>query len=145
MQKKSNKITLTHIIVFAISFGIAYFATNYFFFNKKETSNAMLINVSKEMNETMPKMIDAETRLDSTSVDNSTLNYHYTLINIDKDNADWNFDEIKSNMTIKAQENLDHNPSMKDYRDNDVSLHYIFNDKNQNQLFNYTVKHQKPN
>ncbi|MDD3004213.1 hypothetical protein [Flavobacterium sp.] len=145
MQKGSNKITVTQIIVFGISFGLAYFATNYFFFNKKELPNDMLINVAKEMNASMPKMIDAETRLDSTSVENSTLNYHYTLINIDKDNANWNFDDIKSNMIIKAQENLDHNPSMKDYRENGVALHYIFNDKNQNELFSYTVKHQKPN
>lgn len=142
MEKKSSKITPIQIVVFVISFAVAYFAVDYFLSKNDSTPNAMLVNVSKEMNKTMPKMLDAETRLDSTSVGNATLNYHYTLVNISKDSSE-DFTDIKSRMKAQAQENIDTNAAMKDYRENDISLHYIFTDKEQNPVFNYTVKHDK--
>ena len=142
MEKKSSKISPIQIVVFVISFAVAYFAVDYFFSKNDSTPNAMLVTVSKEMNKTMPKMLDAETRLDSTSVDNATLNYHYTLVNISKDSAE-DFTDIKSRMKAQAQENIDTNAAMKEYRENDISLHYIFTDKEQNPVFNYTVKHDK--
>ena len=142
MEKKSSKITPIQIVVFVISFAVAYFAVDYFLSKNHATPNAMLVKVSKEMNKTMPKMLDAETRLDSTSVNNETLNYHYTLVNVSTDNGE-NFTEIKERMKVEAQENLDTNAAMKDYRENDISLHYIFTDKEQNPVFDYTVKHDK--
>lgn len=142
MAKKSSKISPLQIVIFVISFAVAYFAVDFFFSKNDSTPNAMLVNVSKEMNKTMPKMLDAETRLDSTSVDNETLNYHYTLVNVSKESAK-NFTEVKERMKVEAQENLDTNAAMKDYRENDISLHYIFTDKEQNLVFDYTVKHDK--
>ena len=142
MEKKSSKITPIQIIIFVISFAVAYFAVDYFFSKSDSTPNAMLVTVSAEMNKTMPKMLDAETRLDSTSVENATLNYHYTLVNLSKESGE-NFAEVKANMKAQAQENLDTNAAMKDYRENDISLHYIFTDKEQNPVFDYTVKHDK--
>ena len=87
MEKKSSKISPLQIVVFIVSFAVAYFAVDYFFSRNEATPNEMLVTVSKEMNKTMPKMMDAETRLDSTSVENSTLNYHYTLVNVVKDST----------------------------------------------------------
>lgn len=142
MEKKSSKISPLQIVIFVISFAVAYFAVDFFFSKNDSTPNAMLVTVSKEMNKTMPKMLDAETRLDSTSVDNETLNYHYTLVNFSKESAK-NFTEVKERMKVEAQENLDTNSAMKDYRENDISLHYIFTDKEQNLVFDYTVKHDK--
>ncbi|WP_432672835.1 hypothetical protein [Flavobacterium sp. SM2513] len=142
MEKTAKKKIIVQGIIFVISFGIAFFGANYFFSKKKETPNAMLVEASKEMNQSMPKMVDAATRLDSTSVESSTLNYHYTLINVVKDSSDMDFDLVKQTMTAKAQENLDTNTAMKEYRENGVSLHYIFKDKDQNEIFDYTVKHQ---
>lgn len=140
MQKK--KISIAQVIVFVISFVLAYFAAQYFFSKNDSTSNAMLLETTAEMNRSMPKMMDSETRLDSTSVENSTLNYHYTLINIDKDNTVLDFEDVKSEMIKKAQDNLDTNPVMKDYRENNISLQYIFKDKKSNHIFDYTVQHQ---
>lgn len=143
MEKKSSKISPLQIVVFIISFAAAYFAVDYFFSRNEATPNEMLVTVSKEMNKTMPKMVDAETRLDSTSVENSTLNYHYTLVNVIKDSTEIDLDEVKSTMKSRAQMNIDTNEAMKDYRENDISLQYIFVDKEQNKVFDYTVKHQK--
>ena len=143
MEKKSSKITVVQVIAFVISFVLAYFAANYFFSKNEETPNAVLMHVSKQMNQTMPKMMDSETRLDSTSVANETLNYHYTLINIVKDSSEVDFNLVKSEMIQKAQHNLDTNAAMKEYRENDISLHYIFTDKEKNPVFDYTVKYDK--
>ena len=140
MQKK--KISIAQVIVFVISFVLAYFAAQYFFSKNDSTPNAMLLETTAEMNRSMPKMMDSETRLDSTSVENSTLNYHYTLINIDKENTVLDFEDVKSEMIKKAQDNLDTNPVMKDYRENNISLQYIFKDKKNNHIFDYTVQHQ---
>lgn len=142
MEKTAKKKIIVQGIIFVISFGIAFFGANYFFSKNKETPNAMLVEASKEMNQSMPKMVDEATRLDSTSVESSTLNYHYTLINVVKDSSDMDFDLVKQTMTAKAQENLDTNTAMKEYRENEISLHYIFKDKDQNEVFDYTVKHQ---
>lgn len=143
MEKKGKNKLIVQGIIFAISFALAFFGASYFLSKIKNTPNTMLVDASKEMNQSMPKMVDSETRLDSTSVENSTLNYHYTLINIVKDSSDMDFDLVKSTMIKKAQENLDTNSAMKEYRENDISLHYIFKDKEKNQVFDYTVKHQK--
>ena len=143
MQKKSSKISPFQIVVFVISFAIAYFAVDYFFSRNDATPNEMLVAVSKEMNKTMPTMMDAETRLDSTSVDNETLNYHYTLINVVKDSSEIDFNLVKTEMTQKAQDNLDTNVAMKEYRENNLSLHYIFTDKQKSPVFDYTVKYDK--
>lgn len=143
MEKKSSKISPLQIVVFIVSFAVAYFAVDYFFSRNETTPNEMLVTVSKEMNKSMPKMVDAETRLDSTSVENSTLNYHYTLVNVVKDSTEIDLDEVKNTMKSRAQMNIDTNEAMKDYRENDISLQYIFVDKEQNKVFDYTVKHQK--
>lgn len=145
MEQTAKKKIVLQSLIFAITFAIAFFGARYLFSKNKNTPNAMLVEASEEMNKTMPKMIDAETRLDSTSVDHETLNYHYTLINIVSDSSKATFDKVKVEMASKAQVNLDTNPAMKDYRENNISLHYIFKDKEENEVFDYTVKPKTKN
>ncbi|WP_396177545.1 hypothetical protein [Flavobacterium sp.] len=138
MDKK--KVSAVQLIVFGVTFAIAYFVTQYFLFKNEDTPNTMLVENARIANKNLPKMLDKETRLDSISVDNTTLKYHHTLINTDKDSTEFDFALIQSEMSQKAQENLNTNPVMKDYRENNISLHYIFKDKNNNNVFDYTVK-----
>jgi hypothetical protein len=138
MDKK--KVSAVQIIVFGVTFAIAYFITQYFLFKNEDTPNTMLVENARIANKDLPKMLDKETRLDSISVDNTTLKYHHILINTDKDSTEFDFALIQSEMSQKAQENLNTNPVMKDYRENNISLHYIFKDKNNNNVFDYTVK-----
>lgn len=138
MEKK--KISVSQIIAFGISFLATYFIVNYFLSKNEPQVDETLVKISKEMNRSLPKMIDVETRLDSTSVGSNKLNYHYTLINIDKDSTILDIEAVKSEMMENAQSNLDTNPVMKEYRENDIALQYIFKDKNKNSIFDYTVK-----
>ncbi len=142
MENTKKKTTVVQIIIFIVSFAFAFFVAKYFLSSGDDSVNKTLVKISKEMNATMPNMMDAETRLDSTSVDNTTLNYHYTLVNFPKDSVEIDFEMVKSEMMQKAQDNLDTNPVMKEYRENDISLHYIFKDTNKSEVFDYTVKHQ---
>jgi hypothetical protein len=142
MENKSKKISVSQVIVFVICFAVAYFVAAYFLSKDEKSPNVMLIENARVANKSMPKMLDSITRLDSISVDETILKYHHTLINIEKNNSDMDFDLIKSTMTKKSQDNLDTNPIMKEYRENNVYLQYIFNDKNQKEVFEYTVRHQ---
>ena len=140
MEKKGKNKLVVQGIIFAVSFAIAFFGANYFFSKKDKTPDAMLLENSLKANKDLPKMLDSETRLDSTSVENSTLKYHHTLINTIKDSSAMDFEVIKMQMSKKAQDNFDTNPVMKDYRENNVTLQYIFNDKNNNEVLEYTIK-----
>jgi len=144
MEKKANNIRLLQVLIFIISFVAAYFVAAYFLDKNEITPNAMLLEHARQENRNLPKMLDAETRLDSLSVENTTLKFHHTLLSTVKDSTELDFELIKEGMMKIAQENLDTNLVMKDYRDNDVSLHYIFIDKNKKEVFDYTVKSHKP-
>ena len=138
----NKRISTGQIVAFGITFVLTFLVVSYLLSENEPPVNETLVNISKEMNRSMPKMLDAETRLDSTSVGNSKLNYHYTLINFPKDSMEIDFEAVKLEMMEKAQSNLDTNPVMKEYRKNNIALQYIFRDKNKNQVFDYTVKHQ---
>lgn len=143
MEKTAKNALIVKSIIFLISFGIAFFAARYFFSKTDKTDNLMLVENSRTANKSLPKMLDSETQLDSTSVENMTLKYHHTLIHTVKDSSDFDVITIKSAMSKKAQDNFDNNPVMKDYRENGISLQYIFNDKRGNEILEYTVTHQK--
>lgn len=143
MADDSKKKVVGQVVIFIISFAIAFFVADYFLSSNHETPNAMLLENSRKVNRNMPKMLDSETRLDSTTVENDTITYHHTLINTTKDRSELDFDTIKTTMIEKAQNNLNTNPDMKDYRENNISVHYIFKDKDKNKVFDYTIKYQK--
>jgi hypothetical protein len=144
MEKKANKISVLKVVVFIFSFAAGYFIIAYLLDKNEITANEMLLEHSRQENQKLPRMLDEETRLDSLSVENITLKFHHTLLSTVKDSSDLDFELIKEGMIKIAQENLDTNLVMKDYRDNNVSLHYIFTDKNEKEVFDYTVKHHKP-
>lgn len=143
MELEAKKKIIFQVVLFVAFFAFAFFATNYFLSGKAVTSNAILLEVSRKMNQDLPKMMDVETRLDSTSVEDKTLNYHYTLVNFPKEGTEFDFQNVKLEMIKKAQENLDNSAEMKQYRDNDFSLHYIYVDNNKNPIFDYIVTNQK--
>jgi hypothetical protein len=143
IKLKPNSTTVLRIFVSIIFFAVAYFIAGYFLSKDAATLNAMLVKHSSQENQNLPKMLDAETRLDSISVENSTLKYHHTLIHTVKDSSGLDFVLIKAGMVKIAQENLDTNPVLKEYRDQNVSLQYIFRDKKKEGIFDYTVRHKK--
>lgn len=143
MEKKSTKINVSQVVIFIFCFALAYFAVNYFLSQNSDSVNEMLKENARIANREMPKMLDDVTRLDSVSAENDTLKYYHTLVDELKENSVLDFDLIKTTMSKKAQDNLDTSSVLEDYRENGVYLHFLYLDKNQKEIFNYTVKHIK--
>ncbi len=57
-----------------------YIAAPYFFHGDRADATAVLARISAQINTQLPTEVDASTRLDSTSVDGSTLQYEYVLL-----------------------------------------------------------------
>lgn len=104
---------------------------------KNEATEKFLKLTVMEMNKKCPQMMDEITRLDSTNTKGTTLNYYYTLLNVNKDMGD--FSKVKEQLSSQIVPLVKTNPQMKGFRDNNVTLGYIYMDKNANLLFEIKV------
>ncbi len=127
------------IAIFIITFVVAFFGTKWAM-SQFKSSHSELKNAAVELNKMCPKMIDAATRIDSAVALDNTLQYHYTLVAIDKAVTTIPLEEASQFCQKNAQTNLDSNPSMKFYRDNKVSLEYHYRDKNGKPLFQFAIQ-----
>jgi hypothetical protein len=97
-------------------------------FSRPSNADILLKQTSTELNKKLPKMIDKETRLDSTfPAPNNTFVYKYTLVNILAKDYDSNV--VKSKVRQSALQNYKTNPVMKPFRDLSVNLKYQYFDK----------------
>ena len=89
-------------------------------------------------------MIDDETRLDNVKASGDTLQYHYTLVNVVQgDSTD--IEGAKKFLIEKSQTNLNSNPEMKDFKENNISLKYNYRDKNGKDLLHFQISPDKEN
>ena len=140
----SNKKKIGGVIVFVIAFAVSYFAVGHFV-NGGNSDYAQLVKTSEEMNKSFPTQVDADTRLDSTTVQETplTLNYHYTAVNIEKSTMTVKPEDVIKQLKEVTQQNLDTAPEMAEFRSKDVSLKYSYSDKNGVFLFDYTIRPTK--
>jgi len=102
----------------------------------EETFSEFLHKISMEINKKCPMVVDKDTRLDNTNVlSNNTIQYNYTMVNLEKENVDVKV--LEENFTPILLENVKTNPSLKTFRDKNVTLSYYYKDKNGNFLLNY--------
>lgn len=104
---------------------------------KNEATEKFLKLTVLEVNKKCPQMVDEITRLDSTNTKGTTLNYYYTLLNVNKDMGD--FSKVKEQLSSQIVSLVKTNPQMKVFRDNNVTLGYIYRDKDINPLFEIKV------
>jgi hypothetical protein len=138
-----RKNLLFQITIFSITFIVAFFATQYLMKIMKSDSNE-LEKVAAEINKSCPVLIDKETRLDKVVLKNDTVfQYHYTLVNIENKDKNFDVEKIKQYVKSQSQENLDLNAAMKYQRENKIELKYVYNDKSNHFLFDFTIRHEK--
>ncbi|MES0490227.1 MAG: hypothetical protein ABUK01_09555 [Leptospirales bacterium] len=130
MMKKNKNLVLM----------LSFIASMLFIVNCGSGIEAELKEASAEINAQCPMTIDAFTRLDNTEVlPGKIFQYNYTLTTEDK--AVLGADPVKFASTIKAQviPTLKNNPALDIFRDNDVTLVYIYNKPDGTEFFRFEV------
>ena len=138
----AKKKLIFQIILFGVIFLIAFFGTK-IVLKAIKSPNQELIETAEKLNKKCPKMIDKATRLDSVTAYDKTMNYYYSLINIEQSAQTEAMTSIKAFLNKNAQSNLDTTPQMDYYRKNKISLHYFYKNKQGTKLFEFTIKPQK--
>lgn len=141
MEESKKKIIL-QVVIFAITFMVAFFGTQYLMKGGNSSDNE-LIKISDELNKKCPVMVDSETQLDNSKVFDNTLQYNYTLINVAKNDTTFDSAGAKKFIQKNAQGNLDNRPEMKVYRDKKIALKYNYRDKNGKKLFDFIINSKK--
>lgn len=131
-EKKALPIKTT--IGFAVGFIVFYFASKFLFspsFEKEFSKNIF------KMNKNCPMVVDEFVTLDSiTQIDAKTVQYNHTLVQFTK--AEVNLDTVNKYIFSAVLENIKTNPDLKQFRENNVSFNYLYNDKEG--IFIYTYK-----
>jgi len=92
--------------------------------------------IAKETNTECPKMLDNWTRLDKcAATGGANFEYHLTILQI----AITDTTNFKSQLKPQLLQVLKTNPSLKIFRDNDVTIKYIYNDKDGKYIFSETI------
>ncbi len=134
---KSKTQKILRIGAFIITFALSYFAVQYFFFNPG-TIEEQLKDAAVEINKISPKMMDEYSRLDSaTTIADKTFKYHYTLINMTKEEV--HIDILTRFIRPEIIENARNSPELKIFRENKITLSYNYYDKNGEFITNIDV------
>ncbi len=135
--EKSKSQNILRTAAFIITFALSYFAVQYFFFNPG-TIEEQMKDAAVEINNISPKMMDKYSRLDSaTTIADKTFKYHYTLINMTKEEV--HIDILTKFIRPEIIENARNSPELKIFRDNKITLSYNYYDKNGEFITNIEV------
>ena len=134
-EEKSKKTKIIIGVIAGISFGVFYFLGQQFFAPDIGTE---LKNAAIKLNKETPIQVDEYTRLDSASSKGITnFSYYYTLINLDK--SEVSLKSVNENFKPGLIENVKTSPDLKIYRDNKITMEYIYFDKNGEFVINIAV------
>lgn len=125
-----SKKNITGIIIAIVSFGITFLAVQYYMAKSNASKvERQLKQASDDLNGRLPLQMDTYSRLDSTtSVENHTFRYFYTLIDMEK--AIVNLDTVNKYVRPEILRNARTNPNLKGFRDHNIILDYVYYDKN---------------
>ncbi|MGB0254579.1 MAG: hypothetical protein ACPF95_00195 [Flavobacteriaceae bacterium] len=136
-KKEKKKKSLLPRIIGAVAFAVSFIAAQQYF-SKTNFIDKALMEVSSEINENCPFMVDNQTRLDNTSaLPDKVFRYNYNLVHLEKNEVDIN--ELKEYLMPNNINDVTTNPDMKDFRENDVTMAYSCEDKNSIFLFKISV------
>lgn len=133
-------IGIVLVIVFAGGIGkfVGKSTTERFFDGKKEGSiDAVLVEAASRINENLPMMVDAETRLDATVGVIGRFRYNYTLVNFSAEELDPGV--LKDTMQPKLVNNVCTSTEMEIFVQNDVPVTYAYFGKNGKQVTTITI------
>jgi hypothetical protein len=105
--------------------------------NKKSDFNKLLLEISNEVNEKLPIMVDSETKFDSTTVlTKKVFQYNYTAINISKNEIDTK--KLKTQLYQNILDKIKTDDRLKILRDNHVTFVYLYKDRDDYEILKLT-------
>jgi len=114
------------ILLGSIAFAVSYYGVQQLF---KKDLEAELTKIAIELNKKTPMQLDQFTRLDSLASKGKTnFMYYYTLLEAEK--SEVNVDTINKYLRPKIIENASNNAQLKAYRKQNVTLDYLYYDRN---------------
>ncbi|MFV0378824.1 MAG: hypothetical protein ACK5JD_16160 [Mangrovibacterium sp.] len=126
-KEKITKAQLTGRVAGAVVFVLTSYGVQQLFFKKdmeKELKKVVL-----EVNKNVPMAVDEYTQLDSaSSIGKANLTYYFSLFDLDK--SEVNLDTVNKYLRPSIIENVKNNPDVKILRDNNITLDYLYYDKN---------------
>ena len=141
MEVGTKKIDTKYIIIIALAAVIGSIAGRYIIdgINGKQNSfDKVLVKTANELNKNLPMMMDSETRLDTTmALPGKEYVYYISVINYTVDEIDIEIfgNEIKPNLL----NNVKTNSNMETFRENNVTLSYVYRDKNKNEIIRIKI------
>lgn len=138
MAIKSQFIKKIALIVIAITVGVISFLFIQITFNIDTSSSSELDEMVININKNCPIIIDPETQLDSTSLENANhINYFYTLIQTDK--ATINNAIFVKSISERLLKSIIESSELEFMREKMTTFSYFYYDKNRNLIANITV------
>ena len=150
MKKLLLAIFTIVAIIFAASIGGMFgkesseIAVNKYKDSKISEKTKILIEISSEVNKLLPMTIDKDTQAFATSIVNGdTLQYHYKLVNLRKEEVDSSF--LNAEATKNHTNFVCSSPDMKFLIKNNISVNYAYYGKNQKHITTIFVDTKKCN
>jgi len=104
-----------------------------------ESVDGRLKKIAEEANKTAPRLLDQWTRLDScTALPNKNIRYYHTVSDVVISDTTL----FKSNLKPQVVKVAQTSPDMKFFRENDVTMQYIYNDSAGKYIFSMIVTPQ---
>lgn len=109
--------------------------------SKEDPINKELKEAAVNMNKMTPQTLSEGVRLDSVSAnENKTLRYSYTLTeDVKEDLKPEEIDNYKALAKEEAVKNMKNSPDMKNFRDNEITLKYVYYDKSGKPTADFSV------
>ena len=135
--KPSKKPPVVTLVAAAVGAGVgAMLARQYV--DRPAKIDAALVATASQINQTLPMMVDKETRLDNTMAGpGKTIIYRYTLVNVRA--ADVHKEQLTSALRPRVLANYKTDSSMKAFRDQGVAMEYQYSDKNGAYITSFSV------
>ncbi|MCL3781410.1 hypothetical protein EMN47_13550 [Prolixibacteraceae bacterium JC049] len=128
MEEQKNKKKRIGRIIGVVCGVIAFFLVKQFVFAPESFYEAMQHAVD-ELNKSCPMMVDEQTRLDNAeALSDDVFQYNYTIVSLVKDSV--NIKAFEDGMKPIILNDVKTKPALKIYRDNKVTMTYLYKDKN---------------
>jgi hypothetical protein len=115
-------------VIMAVIIGICVGISTFIHLQHSESVEEKLAQTSKHLNARLPMNVDSDTRWDTTAPGpGKCLTYCYTLVNVSKNEI--NLGEVTAKIKPKLLLYYRTSPDMKLFKENRVTLRFMFKDK----------------